>query len=98
MHKSCTTISHGPYLDDWSKVPAEIADLTGLSYLDLSDNQLTGVPTEFRTWGPTYPTGSRGICSFAFNEGFSCANVGFTTACCTSENCDSPSYSPCYMG
>ena len=26
MHKSCTTISHGPYLDDWSKVPAEIAE------------------------------------------------------------------------
>lgn len=24
-HKTTVTISHGPYLDDWSKVPAEIA-------------------------------------------------------------------------
>ena len=47
-----------------SSVPAELAALTGLRYLNLDDNQLTAVPTEFRTWGPFY-------CTLSGNPGFS---------------------------
>ena len=39
-------------VNDITSVPAELAALRGLAYLDLDSNQLTGLPTEFRTWGP----------------------------------------------
>ena len=62
-------------------VPTELAALTGLVVLYLDNNQLTGVPTEFRTWGPS------GTCRLFNNLGFSCANVGAGTSCCTADNC-----------
>ena len=73
-------------------VPPELADLAALTYLDLSKNQLTGVPAEFRTWGPT------GICRLFNNPGFSCANVGVGTSCCTADNCPNGGTSACYQG
>ena len=61
-------------------VPSELAALTGLEVLDLSGNLLTGVPTEFRTWGPSF------YCGLYGNQGFSCANVGAGTRCCTGKS------------
>ena len=60
----------------------------------LSSNQLTGLPTELRTWGPL------GYCALPNNPGFSCANVGAGTACCGSWNrCgEGLSGGPCYTG
>ena len=55
--------------------------LTSLRVLDLSDNQLTGVPTEFRTLDPW------NFCLFYDIPGFSCANVGAGTACTEGNNC-----------
>ena len=69
-------------------LPTEFGALTNLVDLDLSSNQLTGVPTEFRTINPSVG------CGLQLNSGFSCANVGFGTLCCTSDNCgDTPTCS-----
>ena len=61
-------------------VPSELAALTNMLYFDLDDNQLTGFPTEFRTWG-----GPSDRCLLFDNPGFSCANVGADTSCCTGD-------------
>ena len=75
-------------------MPSGIGALTGLEALYLFNNQLTGVPTEFRTWGPSR------FCDLSGNPGFSCANVGAGTTCCESFNgCgESLSGGPCYTG
>ena len=75
-------------------MPTELAALTGLTSLVLRGNQLTGVPTEFRTFNPS------GACYLFANPGFSCANVGAGTTCCTSRNnCgEGLSGGPCYSG
>ena len=73
-----------------TSVPAELGALTGLRILRLDRNQLTGVPTEFRTVDPS------SNCILSGNPGFSCANVGFGTRCCTSNNCGSTA--TCYQG
>ena len=78
------------YRNDLTSVPTEIGTLTGLTWLDLGGNQLTGFPTEFRTWGPA------GFCNLYNNPGFSCANVGAGTRCCTSANCGD--VETCYSG
>ena len=79
-----------------TSLPSELAALTGLEFLGLGGNQLTGVPTEFRTWGPM------GVCELYDNPGFSCANVGVNTSCCTGyfdNNCgEGLSGGPCYTG
>ena len=80
-----------------TSVPTEFGALTGLVGLSLEDNQLTGVPTEFRTWGPS------DACLLSDNPGFSCANVGAGTSCCTGanngNNCgEGLSGGPCYTG
>ena len=72
-------------------LPTDIGALTGLTVLRLQDNQLTGVPAEFRTWGPS------AFCSLYDNPGFSCANVGAGTSCCTADNCPAGT-STCYQG
>ena len=76
-------------------VPTELGALTDLAVLDLSFNQLTGVPTEFRTVNPS------GDCFLSDNPGFSCANVGAGTSCCTGDegygNCPGGT-STCYSG
>ena len=64
-----------------TSVPSEIAALPSLSELRLSTNALTGVPPEFQTWGPSVR------CELASNPGFSCANVGADTTCCSADNC-----------
>jgi len=64
-----------------TSVPSEIAALPSLSELRLSTNALTGVPPEFQTWGPSVR------CELASNLGFSCANVGADTTCCSADNC-----------
>merc|ERR1711908_131192 len=64
-----------------TSVPSELAALTGLAALALDNNQLTGVPTDFRTLGPS------NFCDLSSNTGFSCANVGAGTTCCTADNC-----------
>ena len=73
----------------------ELAALTVLERLYLNDNQLTGVPTEFRTVNPSRS------CSLYNNPGFSCANVGAGTECCTSiaggANCPGGT-ATCYQG
>ena len=74
-----------------TSVPTELGALTGLEYLDLTDNQLTGVPAEFRTVNP--PNG----CQLYDNAGFSCANVGAGTSCCDAFNCPAGT-STCYQG
>ena len=73
-----------------SSVPTELAALTGLVELHLDFNQLTGVPAEFRTVNPTYR------CYLYDNPGFSCANVGAGTSCCTSGNCGN--VGTCFQG
>ena len=81
-----------------TSVPTELGALTGLTFLRLDSNQLTGVPTDFRTWGPSE------ICWLFDNPGFSCANVGAGTSCCTGDvqfgnNCgEGLSGGPCYAG
>ena len=60
-----------------TSVPTELGALTGLDVLDLGGNQLMGVPAEFRTWGLS------DLCDLSGNPGFSCANVGVGTSCCT---------------
>ena len=70
-------------------VPTEIGALAGLTYLGLGSNQLTGVPTEFRTVNPSR------YCDLSGNPGFSCANVGAGTSCCTAGNkCGEDPYKP----
>ena len=72
-----------------SELPTELGALTGLEVLDLDENQLTGVPSEFRTVDPLV------ACGLWNNDpGFSCANVGFGTRCCTEPNCGDTS--TCY--
>ena len=73
-----------------TSVPTELGALAGLQVLGLQNNQLTGLPTEFRTWGPS------GFCYLSDNPGFSCANVGAGTACCTADNCGDTAN--CYAG
>ena len=73
-----------------SPLPSDIAALTGLVVLGLYENQLTGVPAEFRTWGPSN-------CFLFDNPGFSCANVGAGTSCCDERNCGGDT-SNCYQG
>ena len=90
------------FLNAITSVPTEMAALAGLTYLDLDNNQLTGVPAEFRTWGPS------NACILFNNPGFSCANVGAGTSCCTGatnpfggqgNNCgEGLSGGPCYAG
>ena len=60
-----------------TSLPSELGALTGLTYLDLDRNKLTGVPEEFRTVNPS------SHCALSVNPGFSCANVGAGTTCCT---------------
>ena len=72
-------------------VPTELAALTGLVVLYLDNNQLTGVPAEFRTVNPLYG------CFLFGDPGFSCANVGAGTTCCTADNCPAGT-STCYQG
>ena len=60
-----------------TSLPTELAALTGLTYLDLRGNQLTRVPAEFRT------VNLSDGCYLFNNPGFSCANVGASTSCCT---------------
>ena len=68
-----------------TSVPTELTALTGFEALGLYSNKLTGVPAEFRT---VNPTGSYSTCRLENNDpGFSCANVGAGTSCCTSANC-----------
>ena len=73
-----------------TSLPTELAALTGLNGLYLFDNQLTGFPEEFRTWGPS------GQCNLYNNPGFSYANVGAGTSCCTTSNCGD--VGTCYSG
>ena len=74
-----------------SSLPTEIGALTGLVNLDLEDNQLTGFPAELQTWDMS------NNCVLASNDpGFSCANVGAGTACCTASNCPNGGTSTCY--
>ena len=77
-----------------TSLPTELGDLTSLEVLALEDNQLTGVPTDFRTFNPS------GGCFLYGNPGFSCANVGAGTTCCIAENnCgEGLSGGPCYTG
>ena len=66
-----------------TSLPSEIAALT-LRMLDLSANELTGVPADFRSVAPSTR------CDLSNNPGFSCANVNFNSACCSpSNNCGS---------
>ena len=84
------------YLSDnaITSVPPEIAALTALTALDLEGNQLTGVPPAFRTFNPT---GADIPCDLSDNSpGFSCANVGAGTSCCTFRNCGDTA--TCYQG
>ena len=87
----------------FTSVPTELAALTGLTSLNLSYNQLTGVPAIFQTWGPTPPDGYN-FCGLYGNPGFSCANVGAGTSCCTGDvvlgnSCgEGLSGGPCYTG
>ena len=80
-----------------TSVPTELAALTGLETLALEDNQVTGVPTAFRTVNPSN-------CYLFYNPGFSCANVGAGTTCCTGATefgnyCgEGLSGGPCYTG
>ena len=68
--------------NELTSLPAEIAALAGLTALYLNSNQLTGVPEEFQTFAPS------SYCDLSDNDpDFSCANVGFGTRCCTSDNC-----------
>ena len=79
-------------------LPSAIGALTKLAILDLSNNRLTGVPTEFHT--VNLPTG----CGLSDNPGCSCANVGAGTSCCTGDvqfgnKCgEGLSGGPCYVG
>ena len=72
-----------------TSVLTELAALTGLETLYLDNNQLTGVPTEFRTLDPS------NFCGLG-PSGFSCANVGVGTRCCTAGNCGDTS--TCFQG
>ena len=65
-----------------------------MKFLGLYDNQLTGLPTEFRTLKPST------FCVLSGNPGFSCANVGAGTTCCNADNnCgEGLSGGPCYAG
>ena len=82
-----------------TSLPSEIvAAMTGLDRLELNNNQLTGVPAEFRTVDPSFGQGIAGVCYLSGNPGFSCANVGAGTSCCTADNCGDTSTcygSPC---
>ena len=77
-----------------TSLPSELGALTGLTYLDLDRNKLTGVPEEFRTVNPS------SHCALSVNPGFSCANVGAGTTCCTTNNnCgEGLPGGPCYTG
>ena len=86
-----------------TSLPAELAALTGLETLSLANtlpngNQLTGVPTDFRTWGPS------SYCYLFDNPGFSCANVGAGTKCCSGDGPEGNGCGeglpggPCYTG
>ena len=61
-------------------VPPGLGAFTGLRSLFLQNNQLTGVPADFRT---VNPSGFVANCNLSGNPGFSCANVGAGTICCT---------------
>ena len=65
------------------------AALPSLEVLALSDNQLAELPAEFRLVNPS------DVCELSGNgPGFSCANVGFGTTCCTADNCGDTSTCP----
>merc|ERR1712091_317890 len=64
-------------------VPGEIGQLTSLKRLRLSYNDLTGVPVAFRTLDPTIDCELEGN----MHSGFSCANTGAATSCCTAVIC-----------
>ena len=65
-----------------TSVPTEVAALTSLKILALNNNRLSEVPTEFRTVDPLT------ACLLEGNMGFSCENVGKSTRCCNTFNCD----------
>ena len=76
-----------------SSLPTEIGALTGLVNLDLEENQLTGFPAELQTWDMS------NTCRVDNQlRGFSCANVGAGTACCTASNCPNGGTGTCYTG
>ena len=72
-------------------VPSELAALTSLEVLDLSDNELAELPDEFVSVSPS------DVCELSGNApGFSCADVGFGSTCCTADNCGDTS--TCFGG
>ena len=73
-------------------VPTELGALTELFNLQLQDNQLTGFPAELQTLDTS------NICNLSTNPGFSCANVGADTSCCTVNNCPNGGTETCYTG
>ena len=81
------------YLDSNSiqTVPSEIGQLTSLKRLRLSYNDLTGVPVTFRTLYTINDCDLEGN----LHSGFTCANVGISSSCCTTLNCDGDT-STCY--
>ena len=70
------------YLDNnaLQEVPAEIGQLDLKQFL-IYENQLTSVPDSFRTFSPSE------LCMMQGNPGFSCADIGSSSSCCTTQNC-----------
>ena len=68
--------------NDLTSVPPELAALTSLTDLYLDNNELTGLPAELRN-------ALLFLSSCFLNDnapGFSCANLGLNSACCTRAN------------
>ena len=62
---------------------ARARSLTQLHARNLGENVFSSVPTEFQTFSPS------NTCLLD-SDGFSCANVGFGTSCCSASNCGNP--------
>ena len=78
------------YLSDNSitTVPSVIGQLNLLIKFEIDNNQLTSLPETFRTFSPS------SLCKMDGNSGFSCANIGSSSSCCTTQNCGDTS--TCY--
>ena len=64
-----------------ASVPSELGALTNLEGLYMHQNDLAGVPAVFQTFAPS------AYCFLSDDDpGFSCANAGFGTSCCTADN------------